>query len=162
MTPYHAVEITLTRPASLGELRHARRRVPLDANADRTRMMVVHSAPSPGGALHLLRRRLGTRLPIGLLTTHYPSRRGKVLLNIALSHAADRALHRDAAVVGQRPQDVLSQRVTAALAQNAQERVRHLEDRLESLLARHAPEEVLACVTSSVLSRQHRRAPTAR
>ncbi|CAM5316623.1 hypothetical protein SCHAM137S_01913 [Streptomyces chartreusis] len=60
---HHAVEVALTRPATPGELRSARRHVPLAVNADRTRLMVVHSARSPGLALHLVRR-LSARLPI--------------------------------------------------------------------------------------------------
>ena len=72
MTPHHAVEITLTRPAAPGELRHARCGMPLAANADRTRLMAVHGARSPGGALHALRRRLDALLPIDVLSTYYP------------------------------------------------------------------------------------------
>ncbi|MFJ4633402.1 hypothetical protein [Streptomyces sp. NPDC088847] len=96
MTPHHAVEIALTRPATPGELRLAGRGVPLAANADRTRLMAVQGARSPGGALHGLRRRLDALLPIDVLSTHYPDRHGQVLLNVALGHAADRALRRDA------------------------------------------------------------------
>ncbi|GAB2966386.1 hypothetical protein [Streptomyces heilongjiangensis] len=47
--------------------------------------MAVQRAHSPGGALHLLRRQLGSRLPIDILTTHYPDHRGQVLLNVASS-----------------------------------------------------------------------------
>ncbi|MGW7095462.1 hypothetical protein [Streptomyces sp. NPDC054874] len=46
--------------------------------------------------------------------------------------------------------------MTAALARDAQERARHLEIRLESLLADHTPEEVLACVAGFL--HNHRRA----
>ncbi|MGW0955338.1 hypothetical protein ACWDAO_07735 [Streptomyces sp. NPDC001212] len=100
MTPFHAVEITLTRPATRSELRHARERARLAANADRTRLMAVQSARSPDGVLHALRRQLGTRLPIDILTTHYPDRSGQVLLNIALSHSVDAALRPRAAAAG--------------------------------------------------------------
>jgi len=65
--------------------------VPLAANADRTRLMAVHGARSPGGALHALRRQLDALLPVDVLTTHYPNRHGQILLNVALGHAADRA-----------------------------------------------------------------------
>ncbi|AMW08092.1 hypothetical protein A4E84_00085 [Streptomyces qaidamensis] len=161
MTPHHAVEITLTRPATHGELSAASDGVPLAANADRTRLMALHSARHPGGALHALRRRLGTRLPIDVLTTHYPDRHGQVVINIALSQDADQALRQDAAAVGQRPQDVLRQRVSAGVARDQQERARRLEKRLESLLARHTPEEVLACAAGLLHGRQHRRTSTA-
>ena len=161
MTPHHAVEITLTRPATSDELRHARRGVPLAANAARTRLMAVHGARSPGGALQALRRRLDAWLPIDVLSTHYPDRHGQILLNVALGHTADRALRRDAAVVGQRPQDLLRRRVTAALTRAEQERARRLEDRIESLLAHHTPDEVLACVAGLLHGRQHHPTRTA-
>ncbi|MGB8938880.1 MAG: hypothetical protein WCD21_01355, partial [Streptomyces sp.] len=89
MTRQYAVEISLTRPASAGELHRARYRVTFAANADHTRLMTVQSGNSPGRALHRLRRRLGTVLPIDVLTTHYPDRRGRVLLNVVLSSRAD-------------------------------------------------------------------------
>ncbi|MGQ4479326.1 hypothetical protein [Streptomyces sp. SAS_276] len=161
MTPHHAVEITLPRPATPGELRHARRGVPLAANADRTRLMAVQGARSPGGALHALRRRLDALLPIDVLSTHYPDRHGQVLLNVALGHRADRALRRDAAVVGLRPEDVLRQCVIAALTRAEQERARQLEDRLESLLTHHTPDEVLARVAGFLHGRQQQRARAA-
>lgn len=135
--------------------------MPLAANADRSRLMAVHSTRRPGGALHALRRQLGTRLPIDFLTTHYPDGRGQVLLNVTLTHAADRALHQAAAVLGRRPQDVLRRRVTAALARDEQERARRLEGRLESLLAHHTPDEVLACVSGLLYGRQHHSTRTA-
>ena len=128
--------------------------MPLAANADRTRLMAVHGARSPGRVLHALRRRLDTLLPIDVLSTHYPDRHGQILLNVDLGHTADRALRQDAAVVGQRPQDLLRRRVTAALTRAEQDRTRHLEDRLESLLAHHTPDEVLACVAGLLHGRQ--------
>ncbi|MGW1002053.1 hypothetical protein [Streptomyces sp. NPDC002520] len=160
MTPLRAVEITLTRPATHSELRHARESVRLAANADRARLMAVQGARSAGGALHVLRRRLGTRLPIDIMTTHYPDRRGQVLINIALSHRTDAVLRRAAAARGQRPQDVLGQCVTSDLARHEQERARRLEDRFESLLAHHTLEEVLVCAARTHLGRHHRFVPT--
>nr|WP_329830005.1 hypothetical protein [Streptomyces sp. JV181] len=79
VTSHHAVEILLTQPAAPGELRQARCGVRLAASADRTRLMAVCSALSPSGALYALRRQLGARLPIHVLTTHYPDRHGQVL-----------------------------------------------------------------------------------
>ncbi|MFF9127963.1 hypothetical protein ACF09J_32705 [Streptomyces sp. NPDC014889] len=115
--------------------------------------MAVQNARSPDGALHVLGHQLGSRLPIDILTTHYPDRHGQVLLNIALSRSVDTALRRRAAVLAQRPQDVLSQCVTADLARREQERTRRLEDRLESLLAHHTLEEVLVCAARALPSR---------
>ena len=155
----HAIEIILTRPATPGELRHARCSVPVAANADRTRLMAVHGARSPGGALHALRRRLDALLPIDVLTTHYPDRRGRVLLNVALPHTADQALRQAAATTGQRPQAVLRRRVNEALARDEQDRAQLLAARLEDLLAHHTAEEVLTSVASLLHSRQHRHTP---
>ncbi|WP_089102867.1 hypothetical protein [Streptomyces hyaluromycini] len=155
MTAHHAVEILLLRPAAPGELRQARCGVALAASADRTRLMAVCSAPSPGGALHALRRRLDARLPVDVLTTHYPDRHGQVLLNVTLDHAAEGALRQAAAALGQRPQELLRRRVTAVLAWDEQERAQRLEARLANLLADHPPEEVLACVAGLLLSRRH-------
>jgi hypothetical protein len=159
--PHHAVEVTLTRPATRGELRDARRSMLLDANADRTRLLTVHSARYPGGALHTLQRRLGARLPVDVLTTHYPDRHGHILLNVTLPDAADTALRHAAAALGRRPQDVLGQRVTDALAQDSQRRARQLQARLENVLADHTPDEVLICVADLVHSHRHPPARTA-
>ncbi|MEU0818690.1 hypothetical protein [Streptomyces mirabilis] len=70
MTPHHAIEIALTRPATAAELQRARRTVALAANAERTRLMAVQQARSPGRALHRLRHHLDALLPIDVLTTH--------------------------------------------------------------------------------------------
>ncbi|MFI6567452.1 hypothetical protein [Streptomyces sp. NPDC050534] len=161
MTPYHAVEVILTRPVTRGELRRACRGVPLAANADRTRLMALHHASSPGGALHTLRRRLDPRLPIDALTTQYPDQRGQVLLNVMLNRAASRALHQAAASVRQRPEEVLRERVSAALAQDKQTRIRQLQDQLENLLAHHTAEEILACVAGSLHRSQYAGTPAA-
>ncbi|MFE1797712.1 hypothetical protein ACFW9L_16280 [Streptomyces sp. NPDC059517] len=156
MTPCHAVEILLTRPADPGELRYARSSR-LAVNADRTRLMAVQRAPSPGAALHLLRRRLDTHLPLDVLNTHYPDRHWQVLLNVALGRATGRALRRDAAARGQRPGDVLRQHVTIALAREEQRRARQLKKRLTPLLTDHTPEEVLAGAAALLHERQDHR-----
>jgi hypothetical protein len=159
--PHHAVEVTLTRPATRGELRDVRRSMLLAANADRTRLLTVHSARYPGGSLHALRRRLDTRLPVDVLTTHYPDRCGRILLNVTMPDAADTALRQAAAALGKRPQDVLGQRVTDALARDACRRARQLQARLENVLADHTPDEVLVCVADLLHSHRHPPARTA-
>lgn len=100
-----------------------------------------------------MRHRLSARLPVDVLATHYPDRHGQVLVNVDLHRSTDKALRPVAAVLGQRPQDVLRRRVTAALTRHAQYRARRLEIRLESLPADHTPEEVLACVAGFLHSR---------
>lgn len=157
MTPHHAIEIALTRPATAAELHRARRTVALAANAERTRLMAMQQAGSPGRVLHRLRHQLDALLPIDVLTTHYPDRRGQVRLNVALSHAAHTAIRRAAAARGQRPQDFLSQSVTAAVARHERERAQRLTAQLEELFAHHTAEEVLACTASALLG--HRLPP---
>ncbi|WP_198655607.1 hypothetical protein [Streptomyces geranii] len=157
MTPHHAIEIALTRPATTAELHRARRTVALAANAERTRLMAVQQASSPGRALHRLRHQLNALLPIDVLTTHYPDHRGQVRLNVAFSHSARTAIHQAAAARGQRPQDFLSQSVTAAVTRHKRERAQRLTAQLERLLAHHTAEEVLACTASTLLA--HRPPP---
>ncbi|MDO0935224.1 hypothetical protein QQY66_27450 [Streptomyces sp. DG2A-72] len=103
MTRQYVVEIALTRPASARELHRARCFVAFAANADRTRLMTVQSGKSPGRALHRLRRRLDSVLPIDVLSTHYPDRHGRVLLNVVLSRSANAQIRQEAAASGARP-----------------------------------------------------------
>ncbi|MGW0556537.1 hypothetical protein ACWDZ6_20405 [Streptomyces sp. NPDC002926] len=158
MTTHHAIEIILTRPATPCELRRARHAVPLGANTDRTRLLALQRAKTPGRALRVLRHRLDALLPLDVLTTHYPDQKGCVLLNVALSHAARTALRQAAAARGQRSRDFLGQTVTAAVAQHQEERARRLTSQLEGLLAQHSPEELLVCAASTLL--EHSRLPS--
>lgn len=144
-THQYAVEISLTRPATARELDRARHRVRFAANADHTRLMTVQSGTSPGRALHRLRRRLDTVVPIDVLSTHYPDRHGRVLLNVALGGDTEAAIHSATAASGRRPRDVLGARITSALAR---ERRQRLESQLSGLLAEHTPENVLACAAT--------------
>ncbi|MFE6621074.1 hypothetical protein [Streptomyces sp. NPDC057740] len=151
MTHQYAVEIILTRPATAREIHRARHRVALAANAERTRLMTVHSGKSPGRALQRLRRRLDTVLPIDVLTTHYPDRHGHVLLNVVLSRRADTRIRREAAELGRRPGDVLAERITADLTRSQRQRHHRLESQLQQLLTHHTPEEVLAYAAGRLL-----------
>ncbi|MET7654774.1 hypothetical protein [Streptomyces sp. NPDC005486] len=156
MTAHHAIEITLARPATNGELRRARRVMALASNNDHTQLLTLQRAKTPGRALRVLRHRLDAVLPIDVLTTHYPDREGCVLVNFALSRTARTAIRRAAAAHGQRPQDFLRQSVTDAVARHQEERARHLTTQLEGLLAQHTPEELLFCAASTLLSHQNR------
>ncbi|MGW0631929.1 hypothetical protein [Streptomyces sp. NPDC002758] len=104
MTAHHAIEIVLTRPATVEELRRAHSAARLAANTDRTRLLALQRAKSPGRALRALRRQLDALLPIDVLTSHYPDQYGQVLLNLTLSNTARTAIRRAAATRGQRPQ----------------------------------------------------------
>ncbi|WP_094214957.1 hypothetical protein [Streptomyces diastatochromogenes] len=155
MSPHHAVEIILTRPATHGELRRAGRVLPLASNVDQTRLLTLQRAKSPGRALRVLRHRLDEVLPIDVLTSHYPDQQGCVLLNFALGQTARTAIRQAAAVRGQRPRDFVRHTVTAAVTQHQQEQAHHLTTRLEELLMQHTPEELLLCAASAIS--QHRR-----
>ncbi|MGY1584721.1 hypothetical protein [Streptomyces sp. MN13] len=147
-THQYAVEISLTKPATARELDRARHRLRFAANADRTRLMTVQSDTSPSRALHRLRRRLDTLVPIDVLSTHYPDRHGRVLLNVELGRDTDTAIHREAASSGRRPQDVLGERITTALIRERRERRHRLESQLSALLAEHTPADLLVCVAT--------------
>jgi hypothetical protein len=152
VTAHHAIEITVTRPATPCELSRARQAMPLGANTDFTRLLALQRAKTPGRALRVLRHRLDALLPIDVLTTHYPDRQGCVLLNVALSHTARTTVQQAAAARGQRPRDFLRQTVTAAVARHQEERARHLTNQLEGLLNQHSPEELLLCAASTLLN----------
>lgn len=151
----YAVEISLTRPASARELDRARRRASFAVNADRTRLMAVHSTTSPSRALHRLRSRLDDILPIDVLTTHYPDHKGRVLLNVDLSRDVDAAIRREASASGRRPRDILGERITAGLAHERRERRHRLESQLHALLAQHTPHEVLTCAAALLARSTH-------
>lgn len=159
MRRQHAVEIILTRPAGCGELRRACRAAPLAANADRTRLMAVRRAKSPGRALRSLRHVLDRLLPIDVLTTHYPDQSGKVLLNLVLPRATRSAVREAAAARRQKPADFLGRTLVAALERHERDRTRQLTGQLESLLVDHAPEEVLACAARALLRSRHPASP---
>lgn len=155
MRRQHAVEIILKRPATGRELHRACRAVPLATNADRTRLMAVRGAKSPGRALRSLRYELDRLLPIDVLTTHYPNQSGQVLLNIDLPHALCSALRRDAGARGEKLADFLGRAVVVALERNERDRTRQLTVQMEGLLAHHAPEDVLACAARILLRSRH-------
>ena len=119
MTPFRALKLALPRPATQGGLRPARASIRPAANTGRTRLMAVQSVNSLRGALHVLRHQRGTRLPIDVLTTHYPTRRGRVLLNVVLGPLSRCGLPPDRNSPGQRRQDVLGRCVAANLAQQS-------------------------------------------
>ncbi|MEU5045937.1 hypothetical protein [Streptomyces griseorubiginosus] len=145
MRRQHAIEIVLTRPVTRAELRRACRRVPLATNADRTRLMAVRGAKSPGRALRSLRHELDRLLPIDVLTTHYPDASGQILLNVAFTRATHSSICQAATAREQKPADFLAQTVVGAVERAERTRTRHLTRQLQDLLVHHAPEAVLAC-----------------
>jgi hypothetical protein len=158
MRRQHAVEIILTRPATSAELHRACRRVPLATNTDRTRLMTVHGAKSPGRALRSLRHELDRLLPIDVLTTHYPGTAGQVLLNVAFTRAMHSVISQAATARGQEPADFLARAVVEVVQRDEQARTRHLTAQLQDLLVHHTPEAVLVCTARVLLD--HQRPPS--
>jgi hypothetical protein len=146
MNVHHAVEITLTRPATHAELARATRALPLAANHDVTRLMAVVHAKTAGRALHRVRRRLGEALPVDVITTHYPDSSGHVILNITLSPAADAAVRCAADRSGQTRRVFVQQALHRALAQHAERKADHLDGAVQRLLATTNPAQLLAAV----------------
>ncbi|WP_406395595.1 hypothetical protein OG806_38525 [Streptomyces sp. NBC_00882] len=154
MKRQHAVEIILTRPVTRTELHRACRSVPLAANADRTRLMTVRPAKSPGRALRSLRHQLDRLLPIDVLTSHYPDRSGQVELNVAFTRPIRALIGQAATARGQKSAEFLSRTVVEAVARDERTRTRHLTARLQDLLVHHTPEAVLACAAHVLLDHQ--------
>ncbi|WP_208853182.1 hypothetical protein [Streptomyces albofaciens] len=113
---HHVVELLLTKPVTHRELRPACRTLPLGTNSDRTRLMTVHPAKTPGRALKSVRRRLQHVSPLDVLTTHYPSPSGQVILNVELGPAVRALIGQAAAARGERPAEYVGHSVTTPCA----------------------------------------------
>ncbi|MGW1055346.1 hypothetical protein [Streptomyces sp. NPDC002521] len=144
--PHHALEITLTRPLSPAALRQAARVLPLAANHDTTRLMALVPAKTPHRAAHRLRRRLGARLPIDVITTHYPDADHKILLNVAFSPATYAALKTYARCAAQTPERFVELALHRALAEHADQETDRLERAVRHLLAHTSPAYLLSAV----------------
>ncbi|WP_329377095.1 hypothetical protein [Streptomyces sp. NBC_01716] len=142
----HALEITLTRPATPAELARASQALPLAANHDTTRLMTVIKARNPGRALNRARRRLEGLLPLDCLSTHYPDQAGQVLLSVAFSPAAAAAIRHAAEHEGQEPSLFVAQVIRRALADHARRQAADLEHALSELLTRTSPDRLVAAV----------------
>ncbi|MEW2810973.1 hypothetical protein AB0929_28380 [Streptomyces massasporeus] len=144
--PHHALEITLTRPLSAAELRHAAQAWPLAANHNATRLMALAGAKTPERAAHRLRRRLTARLPIDVITTHYPDAHGQVLLNLAFPPAVHTALTRDARHAGLTPERYVREALQRTLATHADRETGRLDHAVHHLLAHTTPAQLLSAV----------------
>ncbi|MGW5249866.1 hypothetical protein ACWEQN_40020 [Streptomyces sp. NPDC004129] len=145
--PHHALEVLLTRPLAAEELRHAARTWPLAANHDATRLMALMGAKTPDRAAHRLRRRLkAARLPIDVITTHYPDGNGQILLNIAFSATTQSALECAARRTGQKPERFIEAAIHRALAEHADQETDRLDKAVRQLLARTTPAYLLSAV----------------
>ncbi|MEW2084966.1 hypothetical protein [Streptomyces sp. NPDC005283] len=144
--PHHALEITLTRPATQAELARAVRIMPLAANHNATRLMTVMKAKNPDRALSRAHHRLKELLPLDVLATHYPAPDGHVLLTPAFSPTADAFIRRAAEQMGQPPRIFLEQTIHHALARHARQEAQRLDRALQFLLAHTTPDQLLAAV----------------
>ncbi len=144
--PHHALEITLTRPLTVAELRHAAQAWLLAANHNATRLMALVGAKTPDRAAHRLRRRLTTRLPIDVITTHYPDAQGRVLLNVVFPPAAHTTLQRDARRAGLTPERFVREALHRALAKHADREAERIDHAIRQLLASTSPAHLLSAV----------------
>ncbi|MFD5536305.1 hypothetical protein ACFWIJ_00225 [Streptomyces sp. NPDC127079] len=144
--PHHALEITLTRPASANALGRAARELPLAANHDATRLMALVAAKTPQRAAQRLRHRLDARLPIDVITTHYPDADHAVLLNVAFPPTAHAALTTGARHARQTPEHFMELALRRALTEHANQEIDRLHQAVRELLAHSTPAYLLAAV----------------
>lgn len=143
---HHALEVVLTRSARPAELRAATHCVPLAANHDATRLMALCRGKTTRRAAHSLRRRLGTHLPIDVITTHYPDTHGQVLLNVCLPPATQAALGRTTEQADQPPEQMLERALHQNLVQYDREEADRLSRAVNHLLTGTTPARLLTAV----------------
>lgn len=148
--PLHAVEITLTRPATPGELRRAAQAMVLAPDIDRRRLMIVARGKTACKALQRTRARLQHLLPIDILTTHYPDSTGSVLINVALPEGAHAYLQETARREGRSTEAHLTAAVHRALTRAEQNKARRLDAALDELLTWSTPQQLLAAAARTV------------
>jgi hypothetical protein len=144
--PHHALEITLTRPLKATELRRTAHAWPLAANHDATRLMALMSAKTPERAARRLRHRLADRLPVDVITTHYPDANGQILLNIAFTPETYTALKTRARTTGLPPERFVQLALGRALAEHADQEADRLDRAVHELLAHTTPAHLLSAV----------------
>ncbi|MEI5011698.1 hypothetical protein RB196_34505 [Streptomyces sp. PmtA] len=148
--PHHAVEITLTRPASPRELDHAGRLTPLAANHDHTHLLALTEAKTPHRALNRLRHTLNETLPIDVLATHYPDTHGKITLNVAFTPTTDAAVRRAAAQHGQPAEAFVEHSLAQALERLDREETERLKRAMHALLSTTTRDHLLTAVARAL------------
>lgn len=146
--PHHAIDIALTRPATVAEIKTAARtsRYPLAVDTARTRLLVLVPAKAPRRALRKLRGTLDGLLPIDTLSTLYPDAQGQHLLNVELNPQTHKTLQRAAARCGQRPEDYLKDAVLDAVTRDRAAARARLDTALDRFLASSTPAQLLGAV----------------
>ena len=148
---HHALEVPLTRPLTAAELHHAARLLPLGTNHDTTRLMTLVRAKSPGRAAHRLRHRVGAaRLPVDVITTHYPDADGQILLNIAFPPAVHATICDTAHRAGQPLQLFIRHAIHRALDRHTGAEAACLDQAIQDLLAGTLPAHLLAAVGRAI------------
>lgn len=143
--PHHALEIMLTHSLSPAALHRAARVLPLAANHDATRLALVE-AKTAHRAARRLRHRLGARLPIDVITTHYPDADHTVLLNVAFPPATHAFLKAQARRAHQTPERFVQLALHRALAQHADQETDRLDRAVRQLLAHTTPAYLISAV----------------
>lgn len=141
---HHALDITLTRALTPAELHRAAHTMPLAATHDATRFLALVRAKTPAKALNRLRHQIGGRLPIDVITTHYPDPHGQILINITFSPAAHAALKAAAEQTRRPPNLFVQDAIYQALARHADQEADRLDRALQHLLAGTTPPYLLA------------------
>lgn len=144
--PHHALDIALTRPLTPAELHQVTCTMPFAANHDATHLLALVRAKTPGKALNRLRRQVGGRLPIDVITTCYPDSGGRIILNVAFPPATHTALKAVADAAGQPLPVFLQLAVHRALARHGSEEANRLDQEVQRLLAHTTTSHLLAAV----------------
>jgi hypothetical protein len=108
--------------------------------------MTLVRAKTPGRAAHRLRRHLAARLPVDVITTHYPDAVGQVLLNLAFPPAVHATIRHAAHEAGQSPELFVKLALHRALAQHASDEADRLDRAVQHLLAGTTAAHLLAAV----------------
>lgn len=154
--PHHALEITLTRPATTTELDQARRLTRLATNHDHTRLLTLTRTKTPNRALSRVRRALEETLPIDVLATHYPDTHGQIILNIDPPPATHALLQRAAARHGQDVAAFIEQSLTRALQRIDHQEAERLTHAMQALLATTTRERLLTAAARALTTPQAR------
>ncbi|WP_413755051.1 hypothetical protein [Streptomyces sp. MMBL 11-3] len=144
--PLHALDITLTRPLTPAETRQTSRTMPFAANHDATRLLTLVHAKTADKALTRLRNQIDGRLPVDVITTHYPDADGQVLLNIAFPPATRTAFKDAAREAGQPSRVFLQQLIHRALTRHSRQEADRLDQEVQHLLARTTAAHLLAAL----------------
>ncbi|MFE6127784.1 hypothetical protein ACFQ6Q_05850 [Streptomyces sp. NPDC056437] len=144
--PYHALEITLTRPATRAELARAAHVMALAPNRDRTRLITLAAGKTPAKALTRAHRHLAGLLPVDAVATHYPDADHRIRLLINFSPDDDALIRRAAKRAGQTTGTFIETAVRDALAHREREEAARLDRALQRLLTTTTPLALLAAI----------------